>query len=188
MEADDDPMKSRAEQRERWMRTVLDRHERPLVAYAQRRLGHLDAARDVVQECFLRLCRAEPAPADGHLRPWLFRVCRNLTIDHLRKEGRVRTLEQSERLVDGSPHAMPAAQAEQTDESSKLAEHLATLTERQQEVVRLRFQDGLTYREIAVVTEASISHVGVLLHQALATLRRRMASAQPEVACERKTS
>lgn len=188
MEADDDPMKSRAEERERWMRTVLDRHERPLVAFAHRRIGSLDAARDVVQECFLRLCRATPAPEEGHLRPWLYRVCRNLTIDHLRKEGRVRTLEQGERLIDGSPAAMPAMQAERTDESSRLAEHVAALTTRQQEVVRLRFQDGLTYREIAAVTEASISHVGVLLHQALGTLRRRMASAQPEAARERKTS
>ncbi len=181
-------MTSRAENRERWMRDVLDRFERPLVAYAQRRLGNRDAARDVVQECLLRLCRAEQAPEDGHLRPWLYRVCRNLTIDHLRKEGRVHALEQTDRILDATPHAVPEARAERADETSRLAACLAALPARQQEVVRLRFQDALTYREIAVVTDASISHVGVLLHKALATLKRRLA-AQPEtVACERKTS
>ena len=97
-------------------------------------------------------------------------------------------LEQTDRLIDGAAHAAPSSRAERAEETSQLATYLATLPERQQEVVRLRFQDALSYREIAVVTEASVSHVGVLLHQALATLRARMAAAPQPVACERKTS
>ncbi len=185
MEATDDLMTGQAMDRERWMRDVLDRLERPLVAYVRRRLGDPETARDIVQESLLRLCRADPTPVAGHLRPWLYRVCRNLAIDHLRKDGRMHALETTERLVDETGHAEPHAAAAEGDEHSALAISVLTLTPRQQEVVRLRFQDALSYREIAVVTGASVSHVGVLLHQALASLRRSMVEQPARTPCEK---
>jgi RNA polymerase sigma-70 factor (ECF subfamily) len=45
----------------------------------------------------------------------------------------------------------------------------------QREVVRLKFQNQLSYEEIAAVTSLSVSNVGFLLHTALKTLRLRMA-------------
>ena len=47
------------------------------------------------------------------------------------------------------------------------------LPENQQEVVRLKFQNGMSYREIATVTELSVSNVGFLLHAAIQALRAR---------------
>lgn len=52
---------------------------------------------------------------------------------------------------------------------------LDALPERQQEVVVLKFQNGLSYREIAEVTGLSVSNVGFQLHVALKTLRERLA-------------
>ncbi|MEM9420291.1 MAG: sigma-70 family RNA polymerase sigma factor, partial [Planctomycetota bacterium] len=51
---------------------------------------------------------------------------------------------------------------------------LAALPDPQQEVVRLKFQADLSYKQIAEVTGLTVSHVGVLLHQALKTLRQQM--------------
>src|SRR4051794_2139825 len=86
---------------------LLDRYERPLVRYAQSILGDLDAARDVVQDTFIRWVQREtradsaetPGPlseaAEGHgsasqsqppaldsTAAWLFTVCRNRALDH----------------------------------------------------------------------------------------------------------
>ena len=44
----------------------------------------------------------------------------------------------------------------------------------QQEVLRLKFQHGLSYREISGVTELTVSHVGVLIHNGLKALRARL--------------
>ena len=55
---------------------------------------------------------------------------------------------------------------------------LAGLPDNQQEVVRLKFQDGLSYKEIAGVTGLTVSNVGFLIHTAIHTLRREFA-AQP---------
>ena len=176
-----------------WIPAALDAHERALVAYVRRLVGDLETARDVVQEAFLRLCRTDSPPPADRARPWLYRVCRNLAIDHLRKEGRMHLLDQTGGLTDpatvnGSAGRHSAERtAERAEETTRLLAHVQSLSARQQEVLRLRFQDALSYREIASVTGASVSHVGVLLHGAMAALRRRMA-VESTPACERSTS
>ena len=50
------------------------------------------------------------------------------------------------------------------------------LPDNQQEVVRLKFQNGMSYKEIATVTELSVTNVGFLLHTAINTLRTRVAA------------
>jgi RNA polymerase sigma-70 factor (ECF subfamily) len=68
--------------------------------------------------------------------------------------------------------AGPAARLEAQETSARLLDLLATLPANQQEVVRLKFQSGLSYKEIAAVTELSVSNVGYLIHVALQALRK----------------
>jgi len=49
----------------------------------------------------------------------------------------------------------------------------ATLPPRQQEVLQLKFQNDLSYQEIAEITKTTANSVGVLIHTALGTLRQR---------------
>ena len=58
--------------------------------------------------------------------------------------------------------------------NSRILILLESLPANQQEVIRLKFQDNLSYREIAEVTGLSISNVGVQLHNGLKQLRHRM--------------
>src|SRR5687767_15842276 len=74
-----------------WVVEALELHERSLIRYAKWLLGDLDAARDVVQETFLRLCREDPARVEGHVAPWLFTVCRNLALDARKQAARMET-------------------------------------------------------------------------------------------------
>ena len=53
---------------------------------------------------------------------------------------------------------------------------LATLPDNQQEVIRLKFQNGLSYKEIAGITGHSVSHVGVLIHTGIKSMRAQMKS------------
>src|SRR5262249_10130748 len=68
----------------------------------------------------------------------------------------------------------PSDAAEQRDTASAVLRMLETLPENQQEVVRLKFQDGLSYKEIAAITGLSVSNVGFLIHTAIRTLRTRL--------------
>jgi RNA polymerase sigma factor (sigma-70 family) len=159
-----------------WIQTVVDRFEGPLVRYAERLTGDLETARDVVQEAFLRLCREDRADVEDHLAQWLYTVCRRRALDVMKKESRMKV------SSNGLPHDAPAFQPresllEQQETASQLSSLLDQLPASQQEVLRLKFQAGLSYREISNVTELSITNVGYLIHTAIQTLRRQMAEA-----------
>lgn len=153
----------------------MRQHERPLVRYATRLLNDVDAARDVVQDCFLRLCRQSPEQLDGHLRQWLFTVCRHRAVDLLRKAGRMETLDRKSDAL-ARDDARPEAHLEQREEAGRVRAGIDALPARQQEVVRLKFQEGLSYRQIAEITGTSVSNVGYILHHALRALRSRLAA------------
>ena len=70
----------------------------------------------------------------------------------------------------------PQDQAERHDSQARILEMMQSLPENQQEVVRLKFQNGMSYKEIAAVTEHSVTNVGFLLHTAIQTLRSRVAA------------
>lgn len=57
-----------------------------------------------------------------------------------------------------------------------LHQHLEALPRKEQEVLVLRLQQGLSYKQIAEVLELSVSHVGVLIHQAILKLRDSLKS------------
>ncbi len=152
---------------------LLERYERPLVRYSWSILGDLEAARDVVQETFIRLCRRrEMEGADDHTEAWLFTVTRNLSIDHQRKQSRIIYLPQTEDRTTDEPG--PGAALEQREESDSIFALLDLLSENQREVLRLKFQNDLSYKEIASITELTVTNVGFLLHTGLKKLRALM--------------
>jgi len=157
-----------------WIRAALREHEGPLMRYATQITGDLDRARDVVQDTFLRLCAEDPAQLDGHLAQWLFTVCRNRAFDLHRKEQRMKPLDDLELAAQPSREHSPAAQAEHNESTSRALRLIKHLPPNQQEVVRLKFQNGLSYKEIADVTKLSVTNVGFLIHTALKTLRQQM--------------
>jgi RNA polymerase sigma factor (sigma-70 family) len=159
--------------KERWITSLVRRYERPLCSYAFSLLRNLDWARDAVQDTFLRLCGQNPEKLEGREAPWLFRVCRNRSLDILRKE------KPSQLMSDPQKDALseersPDEEAAQGDLKSLLPRFLSKLPKNQREVIRLKFQQQLSYREIAACTQLSESNVGYLLHTGIKTLREQM--------------
>jgi RNA polymerase sigma-70 factor (ECF subfamily) len=157
-----------------WVSGALAQYEGPLIRYAARLTGDVERARDVVQDTFLKLCVADPAKVNAHLAQWLFTVCRNRALDVCRKENRMTLVGDCEAAAVETTLPGPVAQAERTETRGRLAELVDTLPEKQQEVVRLKFQNGLTYREIGEVTGLTVSNVGYLIHTAIRTLREQV--------------
>lgn len=159
-----------------WLRDVITRWEGPLVRYATRVAHDLDLGRDAVQETFLRLCRLsddERSKVESHLARWLFTVCRSRALDAKRKESRMSVvLELDERLA--SDAMLPDELLEQRETEDHAIALLDRLPDNQQEVIRLKFQNDLSYREIADITGHSISNVGFLLHTGIKRLREMM--------------
>ena len=158
-----------------WIGHAVAQHERLLVGYAARLLGNdLEAARDVVQDAFVRLCAQDRATVEPHLAEWLLAVVRNRAIDVRRKEGRMRLIDDDHREVEASANANPATIVESHADASSIVAMLDALPANQAEVIRLKFQHGLSYQQIANITKLSVSNVGYLIHTGLKTLRERL--------------
>ena len=151
-----------------WIVDALDQHEDALIRYATWILRDSERAREVVQETFLRLCRESPAKVGGHVAQWLFTVCRNLAFDTRKREARMTPLEDAEIGFDSN-----LEQKETAGEIFRLVEHLP---KNQREVVYLKFQCDLSYKEISEVTKLSVGNVGLLLHTALKAIRKQVLS------------
>jgi RNA polymerase sigma-70 factor (ECF subfamily) len=159
-----------------WMRAILDRYEGPLVGYATRLAGDVDRARDAVQETFLRFISDGAPRDDARVAQWLYTVCRNQVIDTHRKEKRMQLLTTPDATARAVDSLAPPDRLERLETQGQLVTLLSQLPDRQQEVVRLRFQHGLSYRQIAGVLELTETNVGWLLHTALKALREKMAA------------
>ncbi len=157
-----------------WIRSALERFETPLTRYALRITGDLERARDVVQDCFLSLCGESPARIDDHLAPWLFKVCRNRALDVRKKEARSLPLDDGRSEERESPDPLPSMSLEVHEGVARALELLKSLPREQQEVILLKFQNELSYREISEVTGLSVSNVGYLLHHGLRSLREAL--------------
>jgi RNA polymerase sigma-70 factor (ECF subfamily) len=160
-----------------WIHEALRRHEAPLISYAAKVCGDQDRARDAVQETFLELCSADRRAIEGTLAAWLYRVCRNKALDLRRKEHVMRTAEDITSRERPGPEPEPAALITRGEDRAQVLALLARLPEKQQEVLRLKFQGGLSYQEIATVTGTTVGNVGFLIHVALKSMRERLSVA-----------
>ena len=150
----------------RWIVEALELHESSLIRYARWILSDLESAREVVQETFLRLCKEDPARVEGHLAQWLFTVCRNLAFDARKKEARMTPLGDTEIAV--------APDLDERRTVSQILQVVETLPKNQREVIYLKFQCDLSYKEISSITNLSVSNVGFLIHTAVRAIRKQV--------------
>jgi RNA polymerase sigma-70 factor (ECF subfamily) len=141
---------------------LFQEHRHHIFRYLCRILGAADAASDLTQEVFLRVARSGVPDADAAGRKaWLFRIARNLALNHQRDRRR-------------RPVAVPLA-----DETGPATQELAAaidqaltaLHETDRDVFLMRETAGLSYGEIAVACELTADAVRARLHRARQQLR-----------------
>ena len=146
---------------------LFTEHRQQLFRYFYRTVGHAETARDLTQDVFVRVSRtAVPADGDAHVRAWLFRIARNLALDHHR---------QRTRRPEAPLLAVVAVHAAQ-DVVAAINEALAQLSDVDRDVFLFREVVGLGYAEIAESCELTIDGVRNRLHRARLQLRDALAA------------
>ncbi len=155
-------------------RRLVETHAAELTRYACGILsGDGDSARDIIQDTFVKLWQSPPADR-SHLRAWLFCVCRSRCLDMLRRRGRIVGDDGSRAEHEPDEAPSPARALADSDAAGALFALVDTLAPRQREIVRLKFQNDLSYAEIAEITGLTATNVGFILHTAIKTLRARL--------------
>lgn len=137
--------------------------------YVVRLTANSDLAQDVVQHAFMRLCAASSTEVNN-VRQWLYAVCRHRAIDLLRKGNRMQALDGIASGEQPDRQPSPADAAELHDTADMVRQILRSLPDPQREVVDL-WAEGLSYREIAGVTDRTESNVRVVIHRAFQAVR-----------------
>lgn len=134
------------------------------------RVGDGQLAEDLTSETFEKAWRnRERYRRDlAAFSTWLFTIAQRVAVDHLRKQRPAISLDE---VVHISTEEDIEALAQKRADFKRLSALLARLADRDRELVALKYGAGLTNRTIAGLTGLTESHVGVLLHRALQTLR-----------------
>ena len=153
--------------------------ESPLLGHALRYTGEFARAEDVVQEAFMKL-HAQFESVDKP-RPWLYRTVHNLSLNQRRASGKTISLnqfseEENPTAADAADPALPPDEQIIRLEGIGLVRiSLATLDARSRELVKLKFNDELSYKDIAARTGLTTGNVGFILHHALKTIAAELA-------------
>ena len=122
-------------------------------------------AEDLVQEAYMRAIRSIDEEKDS-FKFWLFKVCRNLYFDTLRKNKKVEAITSdmpsNESLVDDMI---------QKDEYRALYKAISLLKDDFREIVRLYYFDSMSVKEIASIVDESVDNVKIKLYRARLKLK-----------------
>ena len=148
------------------------------------RVGSREEAEDLTQLTFERALRAWDRfdPRRASPRTWLLAIAHNLLVDHYRGNPSVRR----EPLPEGEAGEAMLGHLDDPSEaalgiSPELEEALAALTDRERELIALRFGGDLAGAEIAGVTGLSVDNVHQILSRVLRKLRAELeAEAAPD--------
>jgi RNA polymerase sigma-70 factor (ECF subfamily) len=148
-----------------------------LVRFLHRKVWDMERARDLAQEVFVRALRHEP----DNPRAWLFKVATNLARDEARtvlRRKRHLALLKTE-VEEGRRQAGPDDRVVAEEEWAQVRAALNALSDRDREVLLL-WDAGLSYREIAEVTDLTAGAIGTTLARA----RRRLVEAHGQMETE----
>lgn len=153
---------------------LYKRHVQSIYRYIYYRVGDVNVAEDLTAEVFLKALEGlERFTYRGiPFSAWLYRIAHARVMDHFRRQARREILPLDERLVatEKGPRAMVEAKLDHKELQSAVAQ----LTTDQQQVVILKFVEGLSNAEVARILGKSEGAVKSLQHRALNSLQRIM--------------
>ena len=153
--------------------------ESPLLVYALRLLGGRALAEDAVQEAFMKLHVQFAEVREP--RRWLYRTVHNLALNHRRDTARIVPLTPPDASATATvpegidPEPFPDEHLMRSEGIGLVRLSLATLDERSRELVRLKFNEDLSYKEISERTGLTGGHIGYILHHALKAIAAELA-------------
>ena len=170
---------------EKALSTLINRHKKDLFTFIYYKLMDEDLANDIFQDTFIRVIvtlKEGRYKEENKFILWAKRIAHNLIIDHFRLQSK--NIKISETSFENEEFSIfdiikkPDGNIEdmliENQINEDLVKMLVLLPENQQEVIKLRYFDGLSFKEIADHTETSINTTLGRVRYALINLRKIM--------------
>jgi RNA polymerase sigma-70 factor (ECF subfamily) len=151
---------------------VYDRYSVRIYNYLYHRLGNVDLAEDLTASVFVRMLEAirHSKAWRTSFSGWLYRIAHNLVVDYFRSGQQDKNVPLDDWTIVSDEH--PSEVAEQSLTSQRLRRAIGQLTDDQGLVITLKFLEGMSNAEVAVLVGKSEGAVKSLQFRGLAALRR----------------
>jgi len=155
------------------------RYEKKIYNYFLKRLNNPERSAELFQDTFLKLHQYRNR-FDPNLpfRVWLFTIASNIAKNEYKRAARTREVFETEEvdyeIIQDDRLESPESTLERKELSEKIKESLQSLPESQREVIVLSKYEGLSYAEIAKITNSSVGAVKQKAHRGFASLRGKL--------------
>jgi len=153
---------------------IIKKYRNKALNFAYRYLGNLEEAEDAAQDCFVRIySHSAYFDSERRFEPWFYQILANCCRDRIRKKRRFTVL--LDRLkFDKENNAVETGCLQASTEISQFAQALQQLSPSRREILILRFDEDLSYEEIAQTLGISIGTVMSRLHRAKKDLAKAL--------------
>jgi RNA polymerase sigma factor (sigma-70 family) len=155
---------------------LYQKYAKVILIYLDRRISIKEDAEDLLLEVFLAALENSiwMSLSDGEQLAWLRRVARNKLIDHYRQKMRhsATPLQEKHETLNGDENLLPEYFALRHEALAIVSSEVAALPKLQQEVLHLRFTQGLHTKEIALMLNKTDIAIRIILSRTLNQLRR----------------
>lgn len=163
--------------------TLLMRHKNKIHRFIYMKVKNQDLTEDIFQETFVKIINTLKLGnynEEGKFLPWAMRIAHNLVIDYFRKSSKVRMVSESSSKSDefsifnvlhsGDDNTLQAMS--RTELETQMVELIDYLPETQQEIIRMRIFQDLSFKDIAELEGISINTALGRMRYALMNLRK----------------
>ena len=161
------------------LEVLVNRYQNKLYGFLFNKVKDRDLADDLFQETFVKVINTLKLgnyAEEGRFAPWLFRIARNLVVDHFRRDGKMPKVRSTDTfdiftVINNGERSVEdhLVNDQVLSDVSSLLEHLP---EEQREVVVMRIYQDLSFKEIADLTGVSINTALGRMRYALINLRK----------------
>jgi RNA polymerase sigma-70 factor (ECF subfamily) len=153
---------------------LYERYMNQLYRYIYYRIGDPGLSEDFTEVVFLRVWESMASFDVDRIsfKGWLFRVAQNLLVDYYRTRKKQHSLDEDFDFPD--PQQSPEDRMITSERETLVISALKELKQEYQEVLTLRFVNGLSHAETAQVLNRTIGAVRVLQHRALRALDKEL--------------
>lgn len=156
------------------LKELFEAEEARILSFAIGLVGRRAVAEELVQETFVRLHQVWNKVENP--RAWLYRSLRNLSLNHLRDRKEETELDETDG-AGSNDEVLPEEKLGRTEAVGMMRLLMSELDDDDRELIRLKYEEGLKYREISQRTGLAVGTVGYRLHHLLGQLADGMRKA-----------
>ena len=158
---------------------LLTRHKSRVFAFIMSKIKNRDITEDIFQDTFIKVINSLQRGKyneEGKFLPWIMRIAHNLVIDHFRKESKMRKIRPTDtfNIFDVINNGDRGQDEEMTRKRvhSDLKMLIMNLPEDQMEVLKMRYFEDMSFKQISKITGVSINTALGRMRYALINLRK----------------